>query len=287
MKRLAAAGAAAVLALGPVATSGAARDDGNDTSCPTASLAIGHGTLPVGNAGADFGTVPEACVGTDVWLRARGSLLVAADAPDFNGSVAAAGNVRLRFALGPRWMASAAVDVATFRFVQNAVVSSTSLDAGPATLGLSRSLIASPRWALAAYSRALLPFDTARAYGATFGGELGATTIWIARPGLGLQGGAGFSAPVTIVAGQTHAALGSTLVAEAWASGPRLAGILGAFGRFPFVPASTRTLSIGARTGVRAALGRRFWLAAIAEIPLAGGDRTDLLAALFLGFTPN
>ena len=47
------------------------------------------------------------------------------------------------------------------------------------------------------------------------------------------------------------------------------------------------TSSLGLRAGTRAALRTGFWLAAVAEVSVVGGDRTDLVVALFAGFTPQ
>ena len=41
------------------------------------------------------------------------------------------------------------------------------------------------------------------------------------------------------------------------------------------------------RLGARFALRRRIWAAALLEVPVAGSDRTDLIAGLFAGYTPN
>ena len=41
------------------------------------------------------------------------------------------------------------------------------------------------------------------------------------------------------------------------------------------------------RLGARFAVRRRFWGAALLEFPVAGSDRTDLIAGLFAGYTPN
>jgi hypothetical protein len=46
-------------------------------------------------------------------------------------------------------------------------------------------------------------------------------------------------------------------------------------------------VSFAPRLAARFALRRRFWAAALVELPVAGSDRTDLIAALYAGFTPN
>jgi hypothetical protein len=263
--------------------------EGGGARCPSADRAIGDGTLPLGAAGADFGAVPEACLRTDGWLRLRASLLVAAEAPDYYGSVAAGGGVRLRYALGPRWALTFAFDAATYRFVQNAVVSSTGIGVGPATLGVTRTLGARERWKVALFSRALVPLDTART-GWLLGGDAGAAAmVRGARPWLGLQGGVLVGVPVAITGGRVHPAVQAAGVVEAWASGPRVAGTLGAFARMQIAPELERSGALGLRAGGR--LGFRgaltgFSLAAVTEIPFVGGDRTDLLLALFAGYTP-
>lgn len=260
--------------------SGAARAG----DCPGNGRAIGDGTLPLGAAGADFGAIPEACLGDEAFVRARGTVLVAASAPDFYGNIAAAGGVRLRTEIAPRWQLSAAADLATYRYIKNAVVASSGVGAGPPTLGVARALAASDATAAALFLRVLLPIDTAREQSTVFGGELG-TALGIAgpRPGLGVQGGASLGVPVTMVGGQSHVALRASAVAEAWASGPWWGGTLGGFGRFQLAPADEGNSSLGVRASGRRVIGRRFWLAMVAEAPLAGADRTNLIVAFVLG----
>jgi hypothetical protein len=41
------------------------------------------------------------------------------------------------------------------------------------------------------------------------------------------------------------------------------------------------------RLGARVTIRRRWWTAVLAELPLAGSDRTDLIIGLYAGFAPN
>ena len=55
---------------------------------------VDAGPLLAGPGATDFGQIPEACPGTDLFLRLRGQLL--ADASDFYGVVTAGGTLRER-----------------------------------------------------------------------------------------------------------------------------------------------------------------------------------------------
>src|SRR4030095_10404491 len=86
---------------------------------------------------ADFGQIPEACGHNDVFLRPRGE--VAVGTPGFYRAVTPAATLRARMQLTPRWFLSAAIDPATWRYPINAVVASTGVGVGPATLAVHRT----------------------------------------------------------------------------------------------------------------------------------------------------
>jgi hypothetical protein len=46
-------------------------------------------------------------------------------------------------------------------------------------------------------------------------------------------------------------------------------------------------VSVIPRVGARFALRRQLWIAALAEVPVAGSDRTDVAASVFLGLFPG
>jgi hypothetical protein len=248
-----------------------------------------RGPLPGGTDGADYGSVPETCAGTDLGLRLRGSALVASAMPDYYGNVAAAATARLRHRLGhgaPTWL-SLAVDLTTFRYVANAVVTSTGLSFGPATLGIHRSFLLGDRAAASVYGRALLPLDTARAEGVRLGFELGATGRRTLGARFGVQGGAAVLSPVVIVGGQEHATFEPVGLAEGWfAPGPRFALTAGLSARAELGPDPT-FLTLAPRVAARLATRRGLSFALLVEAPVAGTDRTNLVAGLFAGWSAD
>jgi hypothetical protein len=224
-----------------------------------------------------------------VALRLRGTLLVASSAPDFYGNVAAGAMIRARHLLGPRTWLSLALDAATYRYVANAVVTSNGWGFGPPTLGLHQLVVAGTgpsAPAVSVYARALLPLDTARASGVETGLEVGSAVRFAPRPRLGIEGGVAVAAPLDVTAGQAHAALRPAALVEAWVSPlPYLALFAGAEGRAEVTPDPT-FLSIAPRLAARFALRHGVWLALLAEVPVAGADRTDLVAGLYGGWAP-
>jgi hypothetical protein len=256
-------------------------------ACPDPRDAAG-GPMPGGTDGADFGAIPEACRGTDLGLRLRASALVASNMPDYYGNVAGTATLRLRYGLGHdgRFWLSLAADVTTFRYVANAVVTSTAFSLGPATLGLHRSIGEWERTAASVYARALLPLDTARVSGVRLGFELGVTgrRALGASERFGLQGGVAVLSPLVVVAGQTHAALEPVALAEGWfAPRPRFALFAGLATRLEGSPDPT-FLSLAPRLAARLALRSGLSFSLLAEAPVAGEDRTNLVVALFAGW---
>ena len=164
-KRRAAVGLAAAL----LAAAGAARAG---EICPTAGEAA-SGPLAGGDGPADFGTIPEACLASDVTLRARGALLVAASKPDFFGSILAGAMLRARRPIGTKSWLTLALDVVDFRYINNGGLAATGLSFGPATLGYNRTVYATDGSTTAGYARLLLPIDTARQNGFETGLEVG------------------------------------------------------------------------------------------------------------------
>jgi hypothetical protein len=246
----------------------------------------GVGPLPSGTGPADFGQIPEACPALDVLGRLRTTLLVASGGPDYYGNLSASSWLRLRYPLNPRTWMSVSVDVVTFRFVANAVVRSHAFDVGPPTVGLYRAVPTAGRGALAIYGRLLLPLDSERDNGIELGAEAGAS-YWLPwRPRLGLQAGLAVPLPVDVTGGQAHAALRPAGLVEAvWRAGTNVALQAGLSGRVEVTP-DPGTVAIAARAAARFALRHGLLLAVAAEAPFWGRDRTDLVASLFLGWTP-
>jgi hypothetical protein len=248
------------------------------------------GPLAGGTDAADFGAVPEACAGTDVGMRLRGTVLVSRANPDFYGAVVATSTLRLRQRLAPSswtWLTLAA-DLLTYRYVVNGPVSSQGVAFGPPTLGLHRALGAWSRTAATVYGRALLPLDTARASGVRTGLELGLTGRRLVGAGgrAGLQGGVAMLAPIVVIAGQTHTAFQPVALAEGWfAPVPGFVVSAGLETRFEVSPDPT-FLTLAPRGAARLALRHGLSAALLVEAPLVGEDRTDLVAALYLGWAP-
>jgi hypothetical protein len=268
---------------------GAARADLPPGACPgpiegaAGPLAGGTETYQP----ADFGAVPEACPGTDLLLRLRGELLDASGAPDFRGQVTATGTARGRRRINARSWISVALELVTYRYVNDAGVASNTFSFGPATLGYHLVLAARSSGALAIYARALLPIDTARQPGSyATGGELGAAgRARVGRRWL-VDGGLSLAAPLDVTGGQAHGQLQPAALAEAWFA-PRetFAVFAGASVRFEAAPDASLVM-LSPRIGLRAALRHGLSLAFLAEAPLAGSDGTNVSAGLFVGWAP-
>lgn len=262
--------------------------DARADSCPTrweaASGPLPGGTEPM--QPADFGAVPEACPGSDLALRLRSSLLDDSDAPGFFGDVLTDVMARARHRIGAHGWLSLAVDLFSARYVNDAGLASTGPSFGPPTVGYYQGLLDAPRTAIALYGRALLPLDTARQTGIATGLEAGVSgrrrigRRWVFDGGLAVTG------PAEVVAGQVHGRLQPVALAEGWFSPrPALAVFGGGMLRFEVAPELT-LLTVVARAGLRAALRRNLWLGFLAEAPVAGTDRTNLIASLFVGWSP-
>jgi hypothetical protein len=246
------------------------------------------GPLAGGTDAADFGAIPEACVGDELGMRLRGSALVASSKPDFYGAVVATSTLRLRHRIGRSswtWL-SLAADLLTFRYVVNGPVASEPFSFGPPTVALHRALGDWPLTAATAYARVMLPLDTARVGGVRTGFELGVTgrRVLGARGRWGLQGGLAVLAPIDIVGGQTHAALQPVGLAEGWfASSPRWALSAGASARAEISPDPT-FLTLVPRVAARYAGRGGLSFAVLLEAPVAGEDRTNVIVGFFLAW---
>ena len=235
---------------------------------------------------ADFGAVAETCPGSDLSLRLRGELFDGSAAPDFEGRIIASATVRARRRINGRSGISIALDLLTYQYVNNAGLAGTGPSFGPATVGYHLVLATGARAAVAAYARALLPIATARQNGIETGLELGASgrarlsRRWLADGGVSLAG------PLVVIGGQAHGQLQPAALAEVWfAPKPAFALFAGASLRSEVAPTST-LVSVIPRVGMRSALAHGLWLAFLAEAPVAGEDRTNAIASVFVGWTP-
>src|SRR5262249_39061444 len=123
--------------------------------------------------------------------------------------------------------------------------------------------------------------------GVETGLELGGGLRRVAGSRVVLDGGVALAAPLTIVGGQAHLRLEPAALAEAWLRlRPWLALCAGVHVRIAAAP-SFDLISVVPRLGPRFALRRRFWTAALVELPVAGSDRTDLIGGLYVGFIPD
>lgn len=251
--------------------------------CPFVGVEVGPLLLGGGAAelgGADFGEIGEVCPGTDVSVRTRAALAI--DRPDYYGGVAAAGTLRIRFQFAERWVASAAVDAAVWRFTANAVVESSRLDSGPPTLGAGRALLLGPT-TVAAFARLLLPFDSARQQGVLWGLELGGAAVHRLRPRWVLQGGLTLPATLALVSETAHGVLRPAALVEAsHRIRPWLALAAGLSARTEAGP-HPALRALAPRASIRFATVGGWFLALGGEAPLAGRDRTDAAAALLVG----
>ena len=273
--------AGAALAVALLAAAGSARAD---AICPPAGQGA-WGPLAGGTGPADFGAIPEACPASDVALRARGALLVAAGIPDFFGSILADAMLRARRPIGAQGWLTLAVDVVDFRYVNNGGLASTGWSFGPATVGYDRSVYTTATTTTAAYARVLLPLDTARQNGAETGLELGGAAR--ARPGTSAiaDSGLALTAPLDITAGQLHGRLEPVMLAEVWVPvRPAVALGAGAGAKLELAPTPTFITAVPRLSG-RFRLAHRFWMALLLELPLVGTDRTDFIGSLFGGVT--
>ena len=279
---------ALALAIALTTTAEAARADAGGACAPgfdaaTNPLAGGTTTFTP----ADFGTIPEVCPGSEVWLRLRGELLDASDAPDFFGQVIGSATLRARRRVTARSWLSLSVDLLDYRYVNNGGLAATGPRFGPATIGYHWTALDRPRGAVAVYARALLPIDTARQSGVEAGLELGAAGRAPLRHRVSLDGGAALFTPVDVTGGQAHAHLRTSLLGEAWwSSSPRFAVLAGLGAMLQLAPAPD-LIGLVPRVGLRGAVGHHhLWLGFLAEAPVAGLDRTNLVASGFLGWTP-
>ena len=236
----------------------------------------------IGPGPAGFGSLPEACAGTEVSLQGDAALLVAAD--DFYGSVSASVALRARYAVSQHFWLSLWAPGLDYRYVANATVTADSLDLGASALSAHVALPIGRRAQLAPYLRVLVPTETVFVNGTRYGVEHGFALTYRATPELELVGGATFPALFTDTAGHVQARYEPGLGAEAVYTPWRFVSLVGGatarlrFGDDRAFESFDPTLAFR----FFALRGLRIELAARA--PLFGADRTDAAVALGMGW---
>ena len=246
-----------------------------------------NGPLMGGIGPADFGAVPEVCGATDGVLRLRGAALIASTMPDYYGSLFGGATLRGRYQLGERTTLSVAADVFDYRYVNNGGLAAHGASAGPGTIGVQQAFVVGAETAISAYARALVPLDTARQGGVETGLELGGGVRMRSGARWVVDGGLALTAPLDIVGGQAHLRFEPVALAEAWfrlrPSAALCGGVNVRLNAAPNFELGTLVPRVGARVMVR----RRWWTAFLLELPVAGTDRTDLIAGFYAGFSPG
>jgi hypothetical protein len=231
---------------------------------------------------AGFGSLPEACPGTDIALQADAALLVATD--DFYGSLSAGVAIRGRYAVTDRFWFSLWTPGVEYRYVANATVTAGSTDLSAGAVGVHFPLRLGDRAQIAPYARLLVPTESVFVNAMRYGIDHGVAFAFLAARPLSLVGGATFPALFTDTAGQVHASYQPGLGVEAlyspWSFFTLVAGTTARF-RFGDDRAfesldPTLALRFFPWRGLRAELGAR--------LPLFGADRTDAAFALNVGW---
>lgn len=236
--------------------------------------------LLVGPAG--LGTVPAACAASEIAVQSWGAVLIATS--DYYGSLDAGGAMVGRFVLpGGSWISVFAPGI-EYRFVANASIEADATSVSGSALGWHLPLSVTSHVQIAPFARTLFPTETVYHRASRFGFDDGIAAVWRISPFLELTGGYSMPLLLTVNRPTTYSVLLPTATAdlafEPW--------------RFFAVVAGA---SVRLRSGdespfesfdPRAALrfypfrGSRIELAAAA--PLFGRDRTDLLAAISMGY---
>jgi hypothetical protein len=229
-----------------------------------------------------FGSVPEACPATDSALQAFASALIAVD--DFYGSLEAGLAPRFRRRLsGNDWL-SLWLPPLQYRFSANATIEASTVGIGDAAFGYHRAYVLDEQLALAPYVRVLYPFDSGYRNATRYGVEHGLAANLRLDARLELVGGLAFPLLFTVNGARVHASYIPSFEAEAvlspldWLSVALGAGCRWRDGDDPGFE------SFDPRVALRfyPYSGLRIELAA--ATPLWGGDRTDLVLGLNLGW---
>jgi len=236
----------------------------------------------IGPGPAGFGSLPQACAGTEVSLESNAALLIAAD--DFYGSIRAGVALSGRYAVSRHFWLSLWAPGLEYRYVANATVTADSVDLGAGAVGAHLALPLGQNAEFAPYLRVLVPTETIFVNGVRYGVEHGFALTYRTSPHLELVGGATFPALFTDTAGHVQARYEPGLGAEA-AYAP--------WHFFTLVGGATARLRFGddrAFESFDPTLAFRFFalralrIELAARAPLFGADRTDAAVTLGVGW---
>jgi hypothetical protein len=236
----------------------------------------------LGPGPAGFGSLPEACPGSDVSLQADASLLVATD--DFYGSISAGVALRGRYAV-TRWLwLSLWAPGLAYRYVANATVTAGAVDLGASAASAHFPLLFGQDAQVTPYVRVLVPTETIYVNGTRYGVDQGLAFAFLAARSWELVGGVTFPALFTDTSGHVHANYEPGLGLEAAFTPWRFFTLVGGatarlrFGDDQSFESLDPTLALRffAWRGLKSELAGRF--------PLFGADRTDAGLALNVGW---
>lgn len=237
---------------------------------------LNEGPVAVGYAEADLGTGRRVCPRTEIGLGGRFGAII--DTPDFYGAIAAQGVLYGSYALRDTTELFGTLEFFTFTFAQNAVLTSTQMTLGNATVGATQVLYRGETLVAGVTLRALLPTSFEVPGSRALGAELGANASW--RPLKWLEGHAYLGSDFTLGVGRGPALPrgGATLIAGV---------ALAPFDWFALVVDVNGHL--GPLSYLAPAFALRFKIASLgidlnATLPLAGTDRRDFIAGLRLNW---
>lgn len=237
----------------------------------------------VGPGPAGFGSLPEACPGTEVGLLGDAALLDAA-AEDFYGSVVVGAAVHGRYALDERVWVSAWLPGPQLHYVANATVETSSIELGPTAFGVHVSLPVTERSRLAPYARALVPTETIYRNATRYGFDHGLSFGHRLSPRLDVLGGAAFPLLLVDGSGTLHPSFQPFLRAEVAYTAFRWLTVNAGFALRLRGGDDAAFESFEPLLGLRFFPHRRVPIELGARLPLAGADRTDLGATLGAGY---
>jgi hypothetical protein len=231
-----------------------------------------EGPVVIGYGEADLGVGRRACPRSEVGLG--GQLGLKIDTPDFYGAVRGAGVLFGSWAATERLEVFAMLEPVAFTFAQNAVLTSTRLTLGHATLGGTFVLLEGETLAISGSARVLLPTSRELPGASLLGGEVSALATWRPRSWLEVHGAIGGDLTGALGRAAGFARGGATVLVGAQLSPfdwgalvVDLGGRLGAISSLaPAVALRFRVGPVGIDLG--------------ASLPLVGNDRHDLIAGL-------
>ena len=231
---------------------------------------------------ADFGVLPEACPATSVAARGRAAILVAER--DYYGSLFAGAALAGRVAVGNGVWLSLWAPGPEYRFVANATVEQDSADLSAGTLGVHVPLEVDRRLVVAPYGRVLIPTETVLSRGTRTGIEQGLSAVVRLGDRVELVGGWAF--PLLFTDGGASV---RTLFAPAVSTDivlrPFRALAIAAGAAVRVVPSDPDPLeSVDPRASLRLYPWRGTFVDVSGALPLGGRDRSDVAAAIALGW---